>query len=351
VATFLELVNDSLNDFNEDEISDVTSTVGVQTTAVNGVLRAVRDIHNYGQQWPFLQTDQLDALTMGDLEYALPTGYISVDFDTFVLIPDNLTTNGAFTSNITNWTDISVSPGAAAYTSTGNGRARLAGGTSGSAAITQSHTTITNRDYRVSGRIVGGDITLNIGTTSGGTEISSTSLTIINPGDGEYFDVSFTATVEATFISFSHTANANRDVDLVEVRENWKPYKLTYIDFDEMITKFSNRLFWISETDLGFPKHITKTQDDNYIIHPVPHRDSMSVQYDSWIIPSDMAANSDTPSIPDRYQDAIITGAKIPIAQLRSDFTYADRLKTEFKDWKKIMKTDLITKPENMKAV
>jgi hypothetical protein len=352
MATFLQLVNRVLQDVNEPVITDVTSTKGVQTAVKNGIIESVSTIYLTKEEWPFLQADQTQALTMGISEYAMPSGYIKSDMDTFVLIPDNLTANGAFTSAITSWTDISVAPGAAAYTSTGNGRARLAGGSSGSAAITQSHTTIVGREYRISGRILGGPITCNIGTTSGGTEISSTSITITNVGDGRYFDLTFTATAVATFISFSHAViNVNYDVDYVEVREDWQPYKLINKPYDELIANFANQLFWLSEDSLGWPRNVTKTQDDKFLLYPVPHRDSMTVLFDAWVMPTDMAVNGDTPSIPDRYKDVIGFGGKIAAAEFRSDVELYRKYEKKFKDGIDRMVLDLIGKEEVMRAV
>jgi hypothetical protein len=351
MATFLALTNRVLQDFNEPVITNVTSTEGVQTVAKDAVLEAIRTIYLSEEEWPFLQADQTQALTQGLSEYALPTNFIKTDFDNFILIHDNIVTNGTFVSNITNWTDSSTGTGSAAYTSDGNGRMRLNAGSSGVAIGTQSLTTITNKQYRVSGRILTGTITLKIGTISGGSETSSTSLIITNVGDGEYFDVLFTATATTHHITFTHSTNANYDVDYVEIRENKDPVKLKYIPYDELIRNYEKGIFWISENDLGTPEFVSKTQDEKFILYPVPDRDSFSVLFDAWIFPTDMTANSDTPSIIDRYQDVIVYGAKINVCEFRSDVELYRKYERKFKAGIDRMVVDLIGKDDSLRAV
>ncbi len=53
------------------------------------------------------------------------------------------------------------------------------------AEITQAINTVINKEYIVRTRTFGGDISLKVGTSSGRAEISNTTLSIDNIGDGE----------------------------------------------------------------------------------------------------------------------------------------------------------------------
>jgi hypothetical protein len=350
LATFLELVNGVLSDLQEPVITDVTSTAGVQTAAVNAVLKATTEIYLRGEEWPFLYASTTQALTQGQSTYTLVTGYIKADLDTFVLEPVDLITNGTFVSNVTSWTDSSTGTGSIAHTTDGNGGMRLNAGSSGVAIGVQAVTTIVGKPYRVSGRTLTGTITLNIGTTSNGTEITTEDLAIGNLGDGEYFDVVFTPTAATTYISFTHAANANYDVDLVEVREDLTPQVLQEKSYEDMVQNFTKGLHWISEDDLGTPKYVAKTHNDSFLVYPVPARSSYKVVYSGWVMPSDMAVNADTPSVPDRYRFIIIEKAKWSILQLRSDQQASAAAGSEYEKWYGYMENDLLPKKPDARA-
>ena len=155
-SSWLTLTNRVLEDLNETTVAAVASTRGVQTVAKRGVQKAINWILTRERKWPFLLSQQTQELTQGTGIYTLPTGYIDVMWDTFILVPKDFITNGTFASNISSWTDISSGTGSVSHTATGNGRARFNGGASGVGAFTQSLSTITGKSVRVSGRVVGG---------------------------------------------------------------------------------------------------------------------------------------------------------------------------------------------------
>ena len=210
MATFLQLTNRILNELNEPELtsSNFSSSRGIQTVAKNMVNKSIHDVYNSEVEWPYLHSDQTDSVTAGTQEYSFPNDARKANMNTFVLIPSNLITNGTFTSNITNWSTTSGSPANASE------RLRL-----NNAGAEQSISTIVNKEYVLRCRTFGGDITLNIGTSSGGTQILTQTLTISNLGDGEFHTVNFTATTTSTFIGFSNSDSDNYDVDNVEVSE------------------------------------------------------------------------------------------------------------------------------------
>ena len=135
MATYLVLSNRVLNALNEVEMtsSNFSSSRGIQTAIKNFVNRALHDIYNEIEELPSLHKETYHVTNSGQREYALPTAnspvsgdlqWRKIDWDTFYLKPNELITNGEFTSNINSWTTIAGS-GSAAYNSGGNGRARL----------------------------------------------------------------------------------------------------------------------------------------------------------------------------------------------------------------------------------
>ena len=235
MATFLQLTNRILNELNEPELTSSTfsSSRGIQTVAKNMVNKSIHDIYNSEVEWPFIHSDQTDSLTAGTQEYGFPSDARKANINTFVLIPSNLITNGTFTSNITGWSTTSGTPANASE------RLRL-----NSAGAEQSLSTVVNKEYVLRCRTFSGDITLNIGTASGGTQISTQTLSIANLGDGAYHTVTFTASSTTTVVGFVNSASSNHDVDNVEVSENISPRKLTFLSYNEWLDKFSDGKYY-----------------------------------------------------------------------------------------------------------
>jgi len=92
--TFLNYTNRVLEDVNETTLTALSSSRGVQTVAKNSVNRAINDVSNSEVEWPFLHTDKEQDTFAGVAEYDLPSDHKYVDFDSFMLFPKNLVTNG-----------------------------------------------------------------------------------------------------------------------------------------------------------------------------------------------------------------------------------------------------------------
>ena len=154
MATYLVLSNRVLNALNEVEMtsSNFSSSRGIQTAIKNFVNRALHDIYNEIEELPSLHKETYHVTNSGQREYALPTAnspvsgdlqWRKIDWDTFYLKPNELLTNGEFTSDISSWTTIAGS-GSAAYNSGGNGRLRL-----NDYAAYQSFSTTKDAEYRI----------------------------------------------------------------------------------------------------------------------------------------------------------------------------------------------------------
>jgi|TARA_Y100000310_G_scaffold41900_1_gene39234 hypothetical protein len=355
--TYLQLANRALVKINEVEMTsgNFASSRGIQTLAKNTVNDAIRDLIAEELEWPFNVASTTQALTAGTQEYAVPTGTRSIDWDSFFIKPVNEVTNGEFTSAITSWTDKSAGSGTAAYTSDGNGRARLTGDGTDIGAIEQILSTTVNQKYRIVVRTYSNDITLTIGTTTGGTNLLSEVLTIESDGDGQTFTFTFTATTTTSFLRFALTSTTAGDVDFVRVGEDRDGRPLILMNQTEWHSNLGSgpsrttdkRL---SGTGWTYPTHVFKTQDDKFGVTPVPSQGNWEVDFDYWATPSDLSAVGDTTAVPDHYEHILTHRIDYYMLLLRSDPAIADRANKMYKEGVKLMRMELINRPDSIVA-
>ena len=229
---YLTLVNSVLNELNEVELTTTTFSTsrGVQTMVKNVVNKAVNDIYNSEIEWPFLIENKTESVSAGTQEYSLPSDFRKVDWDSFILRPKNLVKNGTFDSNILYWTVVSGSPFKVETTNSGasvTGALQLS-----SAEVTQTIQTIINKEYIVRTRTFSNDVSLKVGTSSGGTQDLSATLSVTNAGDGEWQTNRFTASATTTYIGLAEGSGSTSEIDTIEVVENEQPHKLQYISND-----------------------------------------------------------------------------------------------------------------------
>ena len=349
--TFLQYTNWVLNDINEPALTSAnfTSAVGIQLVAQNSVNRAIRDIVQGELEWPFNRSTYSQILTPGTQLYALQS-YRSIDWDSFKIQPTEEITNGAFTSNITSWTAINAGSGAAAYTSTGNGRARLTGDGTDIGGLTQAITTVANRGYTLQVRHLTNDVVVKVGTTSGGTEISSTTASLDNAGEGEIQDIPFTATGATTYISITNTSTTAVDVDYIKVKENRRAAHLTLMSFDEWRRTREGDDVTLSATFMSFPDVVFRTQNDEFGVSRVPLQANWEVVYDYWTAATDMSGATNTTLIDDRWGWLIVEGAKQYVLATHSDPAFAKLAKANFDQGLQRMRIENINKEDVMNA-
>lgn len=89
MSTFVQLTNEVLTRLNEvplDSAGDGFDSVrNVQAAAKDAINSSLREIYQSGQEWPFLKTTYTQVLAAGTREYSFPSGYSSVDWETFYL--------------------------------------------------------------------------------------------------------------------------------------------------------------------------------------------------------------------------------------------------------------------------
>jgi|TARA_R100001594_G_scaffold120758_2_gene156462 hypothetical protein len=359
--SYLNFTNRVLQDLNETTLTALSSSRGVQTVAKNSVNRAINDIANAEIEWPFLHSDKEQDTYASVAEYDLPSDHTYVDFDSFMIFPQNLVTNGDFASNVNNWTDGSSGTGAIAYNSTGpqppasrTGVMRLTAGGDGNAIAYQALTTTKNKQYRASFGATypsGGDLTFKIGTSADGSQISSNTVSIDDLGEFKYVDYTFSATGTTTYITFSQLVDTQVDVDNVVVTEDFSPKKLKYISYDEYqeILKERDRRNAISR--LGEPDYVYRTQDEKFGLSPVPNKSTYTVGYEYWKTTTVLSSDTDTSDIPARYEHAVIARARYYVSILRSDLETAQASLSEYNDIIRRMRIELVNKKEYFRAV
>ena len=82
---YLELTNAVLREINEVEITNVSSTRGVQTSVKDFINKTQRDIINSEDEWPFTVVNQSFTTVAGTAEYDRESDAKTVDYDSFTI--------------------------------------------------------------------------------------------------------------------------------------------------------------------------------------------------------------------------------------------------------------------------
>tara|TARA_R110000824_G_scaffold2505_1_gene11551 strand:+ start:1935 stop:3035 length:1101 start_codon:yes stop_codon:yes gene_type:complete len=353
-TTYLTLTNNVLNELNEPELTSTTfsSSRGIQTSVKKFVLKAMHEVYNSISEVPDLYISTTQDTNAGQRTYALPSSsspqstdkaYRKVDWDTFLLSPKELVTNGEFTSDISSWTTIAGS-GSAAYNSGGNGRARL-----NDYAIYQSISTIKNRTYRLQLRVfdsesVGQALKIQVGTSAEDTTNLNTTLTVTNFGEGAVINTTFTATAQTSYITLNNTVTStNLDVDYVRISENIKVKKLKYMTYDDWNNRYLERDLTNTSSSYGCPEYVYHTQDKKFGLSPVPDKNNYTIQYEYWHVHTDLSAHGDTMDLDDRFKDVITTKAKYYAYILRSDPQAAAMAVKEYDNQLQQLRSEYVT--------
>jgi len=89
MATYVQLTNELLRRLNEvplDIAGDGFDSVrNVQAASKDAINNSLRQIFQVGQEWPFLKNTYTQPLTAGTRLYSFPSGYSSVDWETFYI--------------------------------------------------------------------------------------------------------------------------------------------------------------------------------------------------------------------------------------------------------------------------
>ena len=356
MANYLTLCNRVLRELNEVEMTSAnfSSSRGVQTAVKDFINKAVNDIYNQVFELPSLYKSTFQNTFVGQRTYSLPstdspqTGdlqFRNVDFDSFILRPKELVTNGEFTSNINNWTTGDGSP---SHTSSGNGRLNL-----NDAAAYQSIQTVVNKTYRLQLRVMSPNssstgLIVRVGTSAGGTQNLDTTISVSNFREGNILDTIFTATAQTSFI-YVEAPSVQLDVDYVRISEDIGVKKLRYVTYDDYYQRFAETALTNSSDTQACPEFVYFTHDDKFGLHPVPDKDTYRIEYEYFKVHTDLSATTDTPDLATQYQDIIVNRAKYYLYKLRSDVPAANIANAEFEEGVKRIRYNLIEKSSYMR--
>ena len=353
-STYLALVNNVLRDVNEVELtsSSFGSSRGIQTSIKDFVNRAISDIINAELNWPFTRAEGTLDLISGKQLYAFSTVSSSlkyVDYDTVFLQPKDYITNGDYeidgSASITSWTTVSGTP--VASSKFGN-TLKLT-----SASATQEISDlIVGKSYEVIIKLTGATITATIGTSSGGSETKSQTITISNANESSYTSFTFTATAVTHFITLTEASGSNAFIGFISLTEDdTNPKKLNYITYEEWNDNFREKDSASSVDKLGVPDFVYTSYNDEIGFSPIPDSDNLSIKFDYYITHTDVSASTDTSIIPARFESVIVARARYYSFMLRSDLQNAQFANKEYEDGVKRMRVELINRKNYVRAV
>ena len=218
---YLQLCNAVLREINEVEITNVTSTRGIQTSVADFINKAQRDIINSEVEWPFTVVSQSFITTAGTAEYARESDAKTVDFDSFTI-----------------------------------------------------------------------------------QESASTA--------------------ERT---------------------------LKYISFEEYLETRNEADTNPDTGSRAVPDYVYSTPDNKIGLSPVPDESTYTVRYYYYQTNADMATNTDTPTIPERFHDVIVNRARYYAHMLRSDVQFSQLALRDYTEGLSRMRVELINRKDYMRAV
>ena len=276
-STYLVLINNVLRDLNEVELTSSTfsSSRGIQTSVKDFVNRGITDIINSELNWPFTRAGgTLDLVSGKQLyDYATVSSTLKyLDYDTVFLQPKDYVTNGDFevdgSASITSWTTVSGTP--AASSKFGN-TMKLT-----SASATQALSDlIVGKEYDVIVKLTGATTVVTIGTSSGGSQTTSETITLSNANDSSYTTFSFTATAVTHYITFTESSGSNAYVGLVTVTQaDINPQKLKFLTYEEWNDNYRERDTATSVDKIAVPEYVYTTYNDEIGFTPIPDIDN-----------------------------------------------------------------------------
>ena len=348
-TTYLTLTNRTLRELNEIELTSANfaTSRGIQTAVKDFINKSIHDIYNETGEIPLLYARTTQDLEIGDNEYDFPADFRKADMDSFSLGPKELITNGEFTSNINSWTTQSGSP---AYSSLGNGRLSLS-----NASASQSFSTVVNKTYRLQVRALNSNantdtLDVAVGTSAGGTQNKSSSITVTNYGEGKILNTTFTATATTTHIQLSTSGDFT--VDYVRIsRNDILNRKMAYVSYDNYLQNFKPTDDTNNSGNYATPVRVYILPNHaTFGVSPRPDNSEFSVSYIYYTTHTDLSAHGDTMSLPDRFSTLIIDRAKYYTYMLRSDPQHAQLADRDFQRKLRLLKVDYATKNDYMRT-
>jgi len=349
-TTYLQLVNRTLRELNETELTSATfvSSRGVQTAVKDFVNKSIHDIYNEAGELPILYTETTQQTRVGQQEYTLPANMRKVDWDSFIIKAGELISNPNFTTDISSWIIYTGSP---SYSSNGNGRLLL-----NNASMYQAINTVKNRTYRLHVRLVdvsssGATLKVKVGTSAGDNTNLNSTVSVTNTGEGNLLDTTFTATGSTTYITVDNDTANNLEVDYVRVQDSTlSATKLNFITYDSFLQ--NRKSIDSTPGDDAYDKPISIYRKPDYAsfgLTPIPNRSDYVIQYGYYKTHTDLSAYSDTINLPDRFAPLIIDRCKYYTYMLRSDPQHAQLADRDYQRKLRLLQVDYASPQDYMR--
>lgn len=295
---FLHLVNRLCHKFNEVPLTDTTFATadGVYSEFKNAVNAGITDVcQQKNNEWPFSWQELTFNTTIGQGQYNKAASAINIDWDSFQILKPAITidsitqTDGLATANVA----------------------------AGHQLVTNDYPYITGADQ--SG--YNGDF----------------YVTVISP-------TQFTFSVPSTTVSPA--------TGTIKVYPPTKNVRLHFMDYDayrdEGYQRRDNDAYRTEHYSVPF--FAVRKTDNNIILSPKPDR-VYTVQYDSFMIPTNMENYNDTPFVPEAFEDIVIDAATWYAYMFRDNVEEAAIQEQRYKDNIETMARMIIPQQTYMRVV
>ena len=293
MATFLSLTNSVLARLNEVQLttSNFSNARGIQIQAQNAVNEAIRYINQREFQYPFNHTTKSQTLSPGTVRYSIPTDAKHVDYNTARIVKDS---------------DI---------------------GASGANLRILQYNEYVNKEYITQeDEIV--TTTLAEALDASETEIDLTSSTGFDSAGTIFIE---NEEITYTGISTNTLTGCTRGANSTTAATH---------DNGTSVAQFDNG---------AVPRFIVRTLDNNFLLFPFPNR-AYTLKYDYFAFPTDLSGQSDTTTIPARFDPVIIDGATAYVYQYRGETTQYQLNFSRFEQGIKNMQSLLVNKYEYVRS-
>ena len=293
MASFLSLTNSVLARLNEVQLttSNFSNARGIQIQAQNAVNEAIRYINQREFQYPFNHTTKSQTLSPGTVRYSIPDDAKHVDYNTARIVKDS--TIGSSGANLT---------------------------------ILQYNDYINRENVTQEDEIVTTTLAEALDATE--TEIDITSST--------GFDSTGTIFIENEEITYTGISTNT----LTGCTRGANSTTAATHDNGTSVAQFDNG---------AVPRFIVRTLDNNFLLFPFPNR-AYTLKYDYFAFPTDLSGQSDTTTIPARFDPVIIDGATAYVYQYRGETTQYQLNFARFEQGIKNMQSLLVNKYEYVRS-
>ena len=166
--------------------------------------------------------------------------------------------------------------------------------------------------------------------------------------------VSASFTTTASTAEYAPPTNVKTiDFDTFTVQESVTTAEksLDFLSFNEYIEHYNEVDTNPTGDSQGLPRYVYFTPDEKIGLSPVPDVSTYTVRYYYYSTHTDMAAATDTPTIPERFHDVIVNRARYYTHMLRSDTQFSQLALRDYEQGLNRMRVELINRKDYMRAV